>query len=513
MYPELPEPADSAPTRSGIAERLAQLVAVPTISAESDRVGTAFEDFVSLLADLYPLVHERLEFERIGELGLVYRWASGAATAAPVVLMAHWDVVPVAGQESEWTHPPFAGVIADGIVHGRGTLDDKGALCVLLEAVENLLAEGFTPAREVWLCLGGDEETSGEAARRIAETLHGRGVRPWLVLDEGGAVSDLPLPGLSGWFAMVGLAEKGVMAVELSVSAEGGHASAPTGLTAVGRIARAVARLNRNPFRPRLPRTVAAMMLRLAEHASPGYARVYRAAAAAPRLTARLLQFAGHEAAAMARTTVAPTMVAGGSAANVLPSEATAVVNVRVNIGETTAGVTGRIRRAIGDPAVQVRAVEASEPSAESSPDTAQFALLARAVGAGYPGVPAIPYLVTGATDARHWHRLGTNVYRFAPLSMDAAQRASIHGVDERVAVDALVRGERCYRALLQGLDGCDDTDVLPHDSGVLAEAVVPANAGIPVAGSGTRPPLIPADPGEGGDDNEGTPGGREPHV
>jgi len=156
----------------------------------------------------------------------------------------------------------------------------------------------------------------------------------------------------------------------------------------------------------------------------------------------------------MARTTVAPTMVTGGSAPNVLPSQASATVNIRVNIGETTAGVTGRIRRAIADPSVTVRAIEASEPSPESSPDTEQFALLARAVEAAYPGVPAIPYLVTGATDARHWHRLGSNVYRFAPLQMDGSQRAAIHGVDERVTIDALIRGERCYRAVLRRLPG-----------------------------------------------------------
>jgi carboxypeptidase PM20D1 len=461
MYPGLPQPADSAPARPGIAERLSRMISVPTVSAERESSGPGpFEDFVALLAELYPLVHARLEFERIGELGLAYRWAPAVVTeSAPVVLMAHWDVVPVTGQEAAWKHPPFGGVVADGVVHGRGTLDDKGALCALLEAVENLLAEGFRPSREVWLCLGGDEETYGEAAGRIAEVLSGRGVRPWLVLDEGGAVSDLPLPGLSGWFAMIGLAEKGVMAVELTATADGGHASAPTGLTAVGRISRAVARLNRNPFRPRLPRTVAAMLARLSEHAGPGYAQAYRAAAAAPWLTARLLGFAGHEAAAMARTTVAPTMVAGGSAPNVLPSQASATVNIRINIGETVAGVTGRIRKAIADPSITVRAIEASEPSPESSPGTEQFALLARAVQAAYPGVPSIPYLVTGATDARHWHRLGSNVYRFAPLQMDGSQRAAIHGVDERVTIDALIRGERCYRAVLRSLPGGEAND------------------------------------------------------
>ena len=277
-------PADRTPARAGIAERLAELIRLPTVSAERERSGPQpFEDFVATLARLYPLVHQHLEFERIGELGLVYRWAPAAPTKAqPVVLMAHWDVVPVAGQESGWTYPPFAGVIAGGAVHGRGALDDKGALCVLLEAVENLLTEGFAPAREVWLCLGGDEESNGGAARLIVQELSSRGVRPWLVLDEGGAVSDLPLPGLSGWFAMIGLAEKGVMTVELSTTAEGGHASAPTGLTAIGRLSRAVSRLNRNPFPPHLPGTVTAMLTRLADLAEPKYAGLYRAAGPTP---------------------------------------------------------------------------------------------------------------------------------------------------------------------------------------------------------------------------------------
>jgi carboxypeptidase PM20D1 len=278
-------------------------------------------------------------------------------------------------------------------------------------------------------------------------------VRPWLVLDEGGAVTEIPFPGVSGPFAMVGLAEKGVMNVELSAGGTGGHASAPTGLTAVGRVARAVARLNPNPFGVHMPRTVANLLAALAEHAEPRYARLWRLASRTPALAGRLLAAAGGaDGAALVRTSLAPTMLAGGSSANVLPSSASAMLNIRVNVGETTAGVIARLRRVIADPQVTVRMVEGDEPTGESPSDNAQFALIASAVDAGYPGVPTIPYLTTAATDARHWHRFTTAVYRFAPLFMTTAERAGIHGRDERVGIDALVRGERCYRALLKGL-------------------------------------------------------------
>ncbi len=455
MHAAFAASADSTPARPGIEERLAALIRIPTVSAErSVRGDEPFEALIALLAEFYPLLHQHLPCERIGDLGLVYRWAPAEESAAdPVVLMAHYDVVPAAGQEAEWSVPPFEGRIVDGQVWGRGALDDKGALCTLLDAVENLLAEDWTPPRTVWLCLGSDEELHGATAKLIAETLRSRGVRPWLVLDEGGAVTEVPFPGVSGTYAMVGLAEKGVMSVELSADGTGGHASAPTGLTAVGRVARAVARLNRNPFDIRMPRTVVSLLAALAVHAEPAYARLWRLAAAAPWPAARLLAAAGGaDGAALVRTSLAATMLSGGSSANVLPSSASAMLNIRVNVGETTAGVVARLRRVIADPKVSVRVVEADEPTPESASDNAQFALIEDCVEAGYPGVDAIPYLTTAATDGRHWHRFAPAVYRFAPLYIPQDERDGIHGRDERVAIDSLVRGERCYRALLKGL-------------------------------------------------------------
>ncbi|MFT4221175.1 MAG: M20/M25/M40 family metallo-hydrolase, partial [Microbacterium sp.] len=232
-------PRATVAPRPGMAERLSRMVQLPTVSAELEQRGMEpFDRFTALLAELYPLVHDRLELERHTDLGLLFRWRGRREAAdGPLVLMAHYDVVPV-DETDAWSHPPFDGHIADGWVHGRGTLDDKGPLLVVLEAVENLLAAGFTPARDVYVSLGGNEEVFGAAAREIAGSLRDRGIVPWLVLDEGGAVVDAPLPFVEGQAAMVGVAEKGIVTLRLSARGEGGHAAAPPRVTAVRRVAR-----------------------------------------------------------------------------------------------------------------------------------------------------------------------------------------------------------------------------------------------------------------------------------
>lgn len=437
--------------RHGIAERLSQMIRLPTVSAELGERGLEpFESFVALIAEQYPLLHESLALERHTEFGLLFRWM-GTGAGDPLVLMAHYDVVPV-DESDEWTHPPFAGVIADGVVHGRGALDDKGPLIVVLEAVENLLAAGFTPARDVYLSLGGNEETFGDAAEEIARVLRERGITPWLVVDEGGAVVDAPLPFVPGRAAMIGVGEKGVMTVRLSARGDGGHASAPPTLTAVRRIARAVDRLGPRTFRPRASKAIGRMLTQLAAQ-TPGPARhLLRLLGSAPLLTGQVFAALGGEPAALVRTTVAATMQSGGTAANVLPSAASATVNLRIALGETAQQTVLRVRRRIRDPLVSVTVVEASEPSPESPTDNDQFALLAEALAVSHPGVAPVPYVMMAATDSRHFHRFAPAVYRFAPLDMSNAQRASIHGVDENVEIAALERGELFHRTLIESL-------------------------------------------------------------
>lgn len=445
--------APAETVREGIAERLSRMIQLPTVSAELEQRGhQPFDDFVTLLAELYPLTHATLSLERHTEFGLLFHWrSSGEASGGPLVLMAHYDVVPV-DETDGWAYPPFEGRIADGSVYGRGALDDKGPLIVVLEAVENLLADGFTPARDVYLSFGGNEETYGAAAQAIAGSLRQRGIVPWMVIDEGGAVVEAPLRFVPGRAAMIGVGEKGVLTLTLTARGEGGHASAPPATTAVRRIARALDRLDARTFRPRTPAGISRMLGQLAAQ-TPGTARhLLRFLSAAPPVTARVFAALGGEPAALVRTTIAATMQSGGTAANVLPSQATATLNLRIALGETVAGSVRRVRRRIRDPLVTVEVIEASEPSPESATDNAQFALLADALAVSHPGVAAVPYVMMAATDSRHFHRFSPAVYRFAPLEMSNAQRASIHGVDESVEIAALERGERFHRALLQQL-------------------------------------------------------------
>ncbi|KDA04987.1 hypothetical protein DC31_02795 [Microbacterium sp. CH12i] len=441
--------------RPGIAERLSRMIQLPTVSAELEERGTApFEEFVALIAELYPLTHQHLTLERHTEFGLLFHW-KGASDAGPLVLMAHYDVVPV-DESDDWTHPPFAGVIADGWVYGRGTLDDKGPLIVVLEAVENLLATDFTPARDVYLSFGGNEETFGAAAVEIAQVLKDRGIMPWLVLDEGGAVVDAPLSFVKGRAAMIGVGEKGVLTLKLSARGQGGHASAPPTLTAVRRIARAVNRLAPGTFRPRTPKAISRMLSQFSAQSSGPSRLLLKVLSRVPFLTARVFAALGGEPAAMVRTTVAPTMQSGGTAVNVIPSQASATVNLRIALGETVARAVARVRRRIHDPLVSIEVLEGSEPSPESPTDNAQFALLGRALEEAFPGVPPVPYVMMAATDSRHFHRYSPAVYRFAPLEMSNAQRAAIHGVDESVEIATLERGEVFHRALLENLNGTD---------------------------------------------------------
>lgn len=432
--------------RTGIAERLGRLIRLDTVSATVAERGTG--DFEALLAELYPLVHERLAKQKIGPRGLLFTW-QGTTDAAPIVLMAHFDTVPVVA--SEWSFPPFAGVVESGVVYGRGTADDTGALVTVLDAVENLLRAGVTPERTVYLSLGGDEETTGESARAISDELERRGIRPWLVIDEGGAVVDAPLPGLRNQTAMVGVAEKGAVTVRLTATAAAGHSSTPSRApSAPERIARAVTRLRRNPFPKRLNATAKAMFASY-DGVATGVGKVL--VTLAPRLgplTARAFAALGGEPAAVVQTTLAVTLLEAGTAHNVIPHTASATVNLRLAVGDSVDRALAILRSAVRDPGIEFDVIEAFAASPESRTDSPQWRAVTDAATTAYPGVVVAPYVMLAVSDARHFHRYTREAtYRFAPLAMSRAERAAIHGVDEQITVDALERGERFYRELI----------------------------------------------------------------
>ena len=435
----------------GAAARLAELVRIPTVStpAAEDRDTAAFAAFRERLTRLYPQTHRVLEREVLGGGALLYRWRSGN-DAPPMVLMAHYDVVPVTGQD--WSRDPFSGLIEDGYVHGRGAIDDKGALVAILEAVESLVAAGVTPARDVYLSFGDDEEVLGVGARLAVETLGERGIRPWAVLDEGGAVVTGVFPGVPGPIAVVGLAEKGLLDVELVTRDPGGHASAPARGGAPARLARAILRIEDHPFPARLHDVVLAMIDALGRHAPGPYRALFASAAYLRPALAALLSRASREANALVRTTVAVTRLEGSNARNVLATRAMAHLNIRIALGETVQSTVDRLRRVVDDPEVELRVVSGNDPSPVSRADNQAFALIGDAVRSVYPDAAVAPYVMVQASDARHFSQICDSVYRFMPFDLSRAELAALHAADERISVAALHRGAGFYRYLIRHL-------------------------------------------------------------
>ena len=445
---------DDAPDVSAV-ERLRALIRIPTVSRQLPEVAdeSQFAAFRALLASLYPLTHERLELEVVGGGTLLFRWP-GQDTGAPNVLMAHYDVVPA--DEAGWTHPPFAAELAgDGEerrVWGRGAIDDKGMLAVILEAVEGALADGFQPAADLYLSLGHNEETAGDGAADVVALLKARGVRPALVIDEGGAVVEGVFPGIDAPIAVVGVTEKGIAGVELSVENTGGHASTPVRNGATSRLARAILKLEQKPSRAFISAPTLAMIRALAPHARQPLRFLFsRAGAFRGPLTAAFARL-GPETEAMVRTTRAVTRLTGSAGDNVIAERATAMVNVRVAVGSNLEQAVSDIQKAVDDPAVAVRLVYGSEPAPVSRSDGPVWRLLLEAITDTFPGTVVTPYVMLQASDSRHFAAISDGVYRFLPFDLTADERGALHAIDESIRVSTYLRGIAFFRRLISAL-------------------------------------------------------------
>jgi carboxypeptidase PM20D1 len=451
----IPSPAEPLTLASaGVIERLGQAIRLPTVSEEDSarRDPSQLVALHRLLETAYPRVSATLTREVVNGYSLLYTWPGVDPSAQPLLFISHMDVVPA--DSARWSRPPFAGAVSDGFIWGRGTLDDKCGVLGVLEAVEALASAGFRPRRTVYLGFGHDEELRGQGARAIAALLQARRVRLEAVVDEGGAVLSGIVPGVAAPVATVGVAEKGSVSLALTTHAPGGHSSMPPPETAIGRLSRAVDRLERNPF----PATIGGAELALFRAVGPEMVWPYRILFAnlwlfEPLVLRKLT--ASPPTAASVRTTLAPTLIQGGIKENVLPASARAVVNLRILPGETVASVLQRVREVVADTSVDVSVVgEGEDPSPVSPSDGSTFQALAGAIRQVYPTAIVAPFLVVGATDARHYTGLTPNVYRFAPLPLTQVDLDRFHGVDERIGLADYLRAVRWYAQAIRLLAG-----------------------------------------------------------
>jgi len=440
---------------AAVAQRLAQGLRFATISDYKDADANAgeFDKLHAHLQASFPRLHAALKRETVNGKALLYTWSGTDSKAAPVMWMAHQDVVPVApGTEKDWLQQPFGGAVHDGFIWGRGAWDDKGNLYAQMEAVEMLLAAGYQPRRTLYLAYGADEEVGGKrGAAAIAELLKSRGVRLEYVLDEGLMVTQGLVPGLKQAAAMIGVAEKGYASFKLDLETPPGHSSMPPQQTAIGMMSKALAQLESN----QMPVRMAGLPQQSFETLAPEMGGLNRVVLSnfwlfSPLLERTLVKSPGINA--LMRTTTALTIVNAGVKDNVLPGTASATVNFRLLPGDTLAGVQQHMQSVIGNDRIRISpdGSSNSEASRVARQDGAGYATVNRTVREVFPDAVVAPGLMIGATDSRYFDQMSDSVLKFGPVRAGPEDLPRFHGTNERMSVKGYADMIRFYHQLLK---------------------------------------------------------------
>ncbi len=446
---EVVEPQTIALDEDVIARHLAEAIRFETISHQraEDFEPDVFEAFIDWVKTTYPEVDKTMELVLLGEYTLLFRWDGTDPGLQPILLTAHYDVVPVSpGSEDQWYHPPFAGKIADGFIWGRGALDDKSGVIAQLEAATHLLKTGFVPKRTVYFSFGHDEEIGGnEGAGSVAEYLKNQGVRLAWSLDEGSFVGDGMMPGVDPLLAMINVAEKGSVTLDIVAKSVGGHSSTPPRQTAVGILAEAITALEKNP----LPGGLSGLSEQMFDTASRHMPFGPRLAFANRWLFGGMIEDRLAEEPfgnAMLRTTTAPTMLSGSVKTNILPVEAVATVNFRIHPNDTVESVIEHVKSVVENEDVEVRVPGSGRPaSGVSSWESDGYRVVERAIREIYGEVVVAPGLMVAGSDSRHYGRVADDAYRFNPFVVTHGDLAAFHGTNEKMGISNLAQGTRTY--------------------------------------------------------------------
>ncbi len=436
---------------AGAAARLSGAIKIKTIGYD-DITKTdlkAFSEFIEYLEESYPRAHKTMSREIINGYSLLYHWKGKSDDKKPALFCAHIDVVPVEpGTEGEWKYPPYSGSVSEDAVWGRGTQDIKVQVITLLEAAETMIANGMVPERDIYFAFGHDEETRRyDGADKIASRLKEKGVSFEYVLDEGGCVIDNAVAGINRPIAFIGLAEKGFVNIRFSVKGEGGHSSMPPAHTAAGLISRAVSRVESN----QLPLTLTVPVLEMFRSLAPAMSFGNRLFLSNLWLFAPLFKKIFSKTpsgAAFLRTTTAPTMLGGSGAPNVLPLNASAVVNARILHGDSAASLKSHLEKVISDSSVSIEMLQVYEASKISPADSYGITVVKENIRALWPEAVITPYLVVGGTDARKYEELSDCVYRFSPYRLDNSEMKQMHGTNEHISISNITDSVKFYTAM-----------------------------------------------------------------
>lgn len=392
-----------------------------------------FDEFEEYLKKTYPLIHQFSKKEKLGHTGLLFH-LKGQSSDSPVVLMAHYDVVPIQ-DETKWEQPAFSGKIINDVLWGRGTLDTKITLFSIMESVEYALKMKQVFTQDVYLSFSGDEEVGGTSCPAIVDYLQMNHIVPHLVLDEGGAIVENIFPSVTLPIAVVGIAEKGLCNIELSVQSSGGHASTPPKHTAVGELAAAIVKAENHPFKPSMNDAMLGMLNVLGRHSSFALKIALANLWLFKPILLKVFMSMGGEIAAMLQTTQAFTMCEGSPQANVLPPQARAVANFRIDAKNSVDSILMHLKESINNDRIQMKVLLSGEASAYSPYDNDAFKKVNDAIMRTWDNTIVSPYLMIACSDSRHYNRISKNVYRFSAMRLSKEQRGLIHNYNERIEI------------------------------------------------------------------------------
>ena len=433
-------------------DHLCQVIQCETISERANEVSNpaAFIKLHELLFSTYPAVFKQMDVHKFGEFALLLKWQGSDDAQEPMMLIAHQDVVPIPEAEyDQWQYPPFSGVLADGYICGRGALDMKSSLVAILEVVNQLILESFQPKRTVYIYLGDDEEVGGPTAKKAAQWMQSEDIRLDYIIDEGGVILDKMLPNINQPICLIGLGQKGMLNLELTVSGESGHSAKPPQTTPIDILGAAVAKLKLNDMPVHSDSLVYPLFKQLAAY-MPLMQRflINNLWLFKPLLTAKLVK--NPLMNAMMRTTAAPTIFHAGFQSNVLPEISTAVINYRLYPGDTPEDVVTHVESLLKNSGVGIKVLDAFNAPKLSVTDSASFKILEKTIrGINGDEVIVAPALTIGGTDGRHFADLANNTYHFLHTRGTMDDFKGYHGINERISTKNFLNSIHFYHQLI----------------------------------------------------------------
>jgi carboxypeptidase PM20D1 len=363
--------------------------------------------------------------------------------------MGSQDVVPA--DPAGWEHAPFSGDIANGNVHGRGAMDCKCTVMSEMAAVEELLEEGFTPERDVYLAYACNEETSGGGALKLVNYLKDKGIRLCAAMDEGGAIVEGVLPGMSTLCAAVGVIEKGTSHIKFTAKSAGGHSSTPPRNTPFARLSAFVCEMEKkNHFKTKMPPVVEKTFTCIAPYLTFPMRFLFGNLWLFKPLITALMPVFSPQARAFVTTTLVFTMSEGSKAPNVIPSEASMTANMRVGQLQSRDECLEILRKTAAKYDIETELIIGFDSSKETDTESDEMLYLKKCVNEVFPQYCFAPYYMSGGTDCRHYTAITDNCIRFTPIVMDSQQLAAMHAPNENIGTAAVAAGVKFYKYFIK---------------------------------------------------------------